>query len=228
MVWKVTPLFAAWLASPANNILFRSGLLTPSSTILELGCGVSALVGLAAGPLVGHYVLTDQQYVARFVEQNISQNRRPAPTRSTRRSKGGARTHDMTATADRGGHITFRALDWELDTPTPAAIGLPDVVVACDCIYNEALIPPFVQTCVDACGLRPEEDGGGSEERRPCVCVVAQQLRDPEIFEGWLKEFMRNGFRVWRLPDAELPEGLRSSSGFTVHIGILREAIERV
>lgn len=106
------------------------------------------------------------------------------------------------------------------------------MVIACDCIYNEALIPPFVQTCVDTCKLRrPSEhnkDKKGNDENhegdRPCVCVVAQQLRDPEIFEAWLREFSAAGFRVWRLPDNELPEGLKSSSGFVVHVGILRAA----
>ncbi|KAF3767741.1 hypothetical protein M406DRAFT_328799 [Cryphonectria parasitica EP155] len=226
VVWKVTPLFASWLSSGAgssgsssnssSNVLARAGLLTSASTILELGCGVSALVGLATAPLVRRYILTDQQYVARFVEQNIEQNRRSLPTRAA------------------GDNLTFHALDWELDTPTPA-LCVPDLVVACDCIYNEALITPFVQTCADACRLRSSENerggggGGGSGtdrnvvERRPCVCVVAQQLRDPDVFEGWLKESMRKGFRVWRVPDAELPEGLRTSSGFVVHIGILSE-----
>lgn len=103
------------------------------------------------------------------------------------------------------------------------------MVIACDCIYNEALIPPFVQTCVDTCRLRPslrhgrDEGDKDDEDDRPCVCVVAQQLRDPEIFETWLREFISAGFRVWRLPDDELPEGLGSSSGFVVHVGILRE-----
>lgn len=98
------------------------------------------------------------------------------------------------------------------------------MVIACDCIYNDALIPPFVQTCVDTCKLkgRSSEDDGG--EVRPCICVVAQQLRDPEIFEAWLREFSAAGFRVWRLLDEELPDGLKSSSGFVVHVGILRES----
>lgn len=232
VVWKVTPLFASWLSSP-GNILFAAGILAATSTVLELGCGVSALVGLATGPLVRRYILTDQNYVAKLVEQNISQNlRSKAPPPASRKSKSikivAPSSSSASSTACR--NVEFHALDWEADTPH-ATLCTPDVVLACDCIYNDALIPPLVQTSVEACRLkvRSSEDvrageGDPTSGRTPCISVVAQQLRDPEIFEAWLKEFMAKGFRVWRVPDGELPEGLRESSGFVVHVGILREA----
>lgn len=202
-------------------------------------------MGLAAAPLVSSYVLTDQAYVSRLVEQNIAQNadatrprQQQAPTASKGRRSQGKQSSSSSSSRARAGHparsdLVFRPLDWELDVPT-RALAVPDVVVACDCIYNDSLIPPFVQTCVDACRIRSSEDGGdgdgddsSDEGVTPCVCVVAQQLRDPDIFEGWLKEFMVKGFRVWRVPDGELPEGLRSTSGFVVHVGILRESLEQ-
>ena len=94
-----------------------------------------------------------------------------------------------------------------------------DAVIACDCIYNDALIEPLVQTCIDLCRLRKLEDQ--EEANRPTVCVVAQQLRSAEVFEGWLKAFYK-AFRIWRVPDEGLIDGLRSNSGFAIHIGILR------
>lgn len=289
MVWKVTPLFASWLASssssqagdgPSNsknnssssrnhrkttkghhatttnskaNILFRTGVLSSTSTVLELGCGVSALVGLATSPLVHRYILTDQPYVARFVEQNISQNastlrsskksssntKRKAPGGTSRAGGGGGGGGETSET----GKLTFHPLDWELDTLTPT-LCIPNLVVACDCVYNDALIAPLVQTCVDACKLqllsssstssssikkeeKVDDDEAKNQDARPAICVVAQQLRAPEVFEAWLREFMGKGFRVWRVPDSELPEGLRSSSGFVVHVGILGEALNQ-
>lgn len=184
---------------------------------------MSALVGLAVGPLVGRYVLSDQSYVARFVEQNLAQNhqQRTSSSSSSKKSSYSSRKAKSTSTSSsstsgRSEKITFHALDWETDRPDMSLAS--DMVIACDCIYNEALIPPFVQTCVDTCRLRPSEDKDSSA----CACVVAQQLRDPEIFEAWLREFKAAGFRVWRLPDKELPEGLKSSSGFVVHVGVLR------
>ncbi|KAJ4418915.1 Ribosomal protein lysine methyltransferase [Gnomoniopsis sp. IMI 355080] len=235
VVWKVTPLFASWLSSP-SNILFQTGIASATSTVLELGCGVSALVGLATAPLVKRYVLTDQNYVAKLVDLNIAQNKRKAPPPSTSRkskaNKAAAAVPASSSSAAASGNVEFHSLDWETDTPH-ATLCIPDVVVACDCIYNDALIPPLVQTSVEACRLKlgsAEHNKGAGEGvlsvTMPCVCIVAQQLRDPEIFEAWLKEFMVKGFRVWRLPDEELPEGLRESSGFVVHIGILQEAFE--
>lgn len=247
VVWKVTPPFASWLASPATNLFFRAGALSPASAVLELGCGVSALVGLALGPLVARYVLSDQPYVARFVEENLRQNRRrppPGPAGPPRKHPARRKGKDASGGGGGGGDhpaagagdILFRPLDWELDTPdsslaAPAGPGGGsagssfDFVVACDCVYNEPLIPAFAQTCADVCRLRSSSGAGSpleGEEQRPCVCVVAQQLRDPEVFGAWLREFGAKGFRVWRVPDGELPEALRSTSGFVVHVGILR------
>lgn len=221
-------MFASWLASP-TNILFRTGVLSTSSTVLELGCGVSAVVGLALGPLVSRYVLSDQPYVARFVEQNLEQNwvataaaksRQPSGKRG--KGKGASSSSSGTGT---GGSIAFHPLDWEADTPTAELTGRGaaarsfDLVLGCDCVFNEALVPPFAQTCADACRLRSADD---ELPLPPCVCLVAQQLRSPDVFEAWLREFCARGFRVWRVPDGELPEGLRSDMGFVVHVGVLR------
>ena len=256
MVWKITPLFAGWLASP-SNVLFRAGILTNSSAVLELGCGVSAIVGLTLAAHVSRYVLTDQPYVAKFVGQNIEENRDvlllhhhagsgPArhgkasaksrsAARGSRHPAGGDHSHAATgprAAPPPADRLRFAPLDWEKDEVTAAsALALTgsadtrsfDAVVACDCIYNEALIEPFVRTCVDVCRLRGRrgEDDDDDDEARPCVCIVAQQLRDPGIFEAWARRFCQS-FHALRVPDDQLPEGLRSAAGFVVHVGILR------
>ena len=94
-----------------------------------------------------------------------------------------------------------------------------DLLIACDCIYNYALIEPFVQTCVDVCKVRREEGDGAKSDT---VVVVAQQLRQPDVFEEWLDVFGR-AFRTWRMPDDVLTEGLREGSGFVVHLGMLKD-----
>lgn len=123
--------------------------------------------------------------------------------------------------------INFTTLDWETDEVTPSLTGSGEVhsfdaVVACDCVYNYALVSPFVQTCVDACRLRSTDDAFTGDDSRPCICVIGQQLRNDEVFESWLETFHAS-FRVWRVPDDALPEDLRSSAGFVVHIGVLRD-----
>lgn len=168
--------------------------------MLELGCGISPLNAFALSPRIATYTLSDQPYVQRFVEQNIAENQ-PIPKKKVTR-----------------GVINFRTLDWETDTVTRQLTcskdhGSFDVVLACDCVFNYALIQPFVQACVDVCKLR--EDG-------ETVCVVAQQLRNDDVFLEWVKAF-KEVFRVWRVPDDELPDGLKSTDGFTVHIGLLRQ-----
>ncbi|KAK1829018.1 hypothetical protein QBC39DRAFT_141017 [Podospora conica] len=219
VLWKVTPLFAAWFSSPSLNPLFTHSILTPSSYILELGCGISALVGLLTAPHISRYVLTDQPYVSKLVEANIAENTAAATKRGGGRHKPSSSSSKPTATDDK--KLIFTPLDWELSTPNPSLTASStthsfDAVVACDCIYNEALIDPFVAACADVCRLRSPEEGG------PTVCVVGQQLRDPEIFEAWLEAFCRV-FRVWRVPGEVLGEGMGEGSGFVVHLGVLKE-----
>jgi hypothetical protein len=113
-------------------------------------------------------------------------------------------------------------LDWEtssassLYAQTTLVAGQDHItaVVAADCIYNEALIQPLVETCSDVCRLAPEE--------KPTLCIIVQQLRSPDVFEQWLKAFHRR-FRVWRVPDELLSEELKVQNGFAIHIGILRD-----
>ncbi len=268
---------ADWLARPGNVFFSSDGhghteaaLLGPRSAILELGCGISGVIGLAltgkgsragggdggsgggsakkrvsrasarrgvptvtaaaapataAANTVARYVLTDQSYVAKFLQRNLDENGTGA------------------ASAAKGA-LYFRPLDWETDEVTTSLLRSADeasklhapasfdAVLACDCIYNEALIAPLVQTCADACRLRLREAAGvlttGSsaaenEERAPTVCIVAQQLRDPDMLTAWLAAF-HDVFRVWRVPEALLTPELRPTAGFAVHVGILRES----
>ncbi|KXX78890.1 Ribosomal lysine N-methyltransferase 5 [Madurella mycetomatis] len=246
VVWKITPSFAEWISSPsANNPFFAHGILSSDSVVLELGCGVSGLVGVLLGPRISRYVLTDQPYVAKLVEQNVAENQGSAsasasisakttrpPKSTTALGKQRATTPNAAAPRRGGepgvGRVRFTPLDWETDEVTPDLLTRAgetakksfDAVLACDCIYNEALIEPFISTCVDICRLRT----AASDEGEPCICVVAQQLRDHLVFEAWMSRFAES-FHVWRVPDELLLEGLRSNSGFVVHVGVLREVI---
>ena len=297
MVWKITPLFASWLASP-SNILFRpnGGPLVPArALVLELGCGVSAILGCVLAHRVRGWLLTDQAYVGRLVETNIAANvsliqghghgneasgkkvgqrgkrhggastrsssTSSTPSRSERRGFPAISTSATNHNTDTSLKVKFHPLDWETDTPA-SSLASPwhrrsfDAVVACDCVYNEALVDPFVSACADVCRLREQElsesdptrsdsdseaesgsDSGGAEKEEergfrekgrkkpPCICVVAQQLRDPNVFEAWLARFQQD-FHTWRVPDVLMHPGLRSNSGYVVHVGVLREALD--
>ena len=232
VLWKVTPLFATWLSS-IDNILFKTGYLDASSTIVELGCGISGLVATATSHRVGEYVCTDQEYVLKHLRRNLGANALSSLNCKTKgkqaraKAKGPAAPRSKSeAEADDGHFPKTRtlALDWETATVTslPSVIGASTdqlhAVIACDCIYNSYLVQPFVQTCAELCRLRPKD------AEKPTICVIAQQLRSDEVFEEWLRAFIQD-FNVWRVPDEYLDSDLRPDQGFVVHVGVLRDRL---
>ncbi|KAL8648319.1 MAG: hypothetical protein Q9210_005057 [Variospora velana] len=227
VVWKITPLFADWIASPQNFFL-RNAVIDAESTVLELGCGVSGIVGLALAPRIGSYLATDQDYVSKILRLNLESNMINIEGPKKHRSK--TKTTPSSPSSHKASKLKFLALDWETDAveSLPALLAHEkdskkpkiDVVLACDCIYNESLIRPFTRTCEDLCRL-----AGATPTNNPTICVIAQQLRSSEIFEAWLIAFMRS-FRVWRVPYNLLSDGLKENSGYVVHVGILRSNLE--
>ncbi|GES57944.1 putative methyltransferase [Aspergillus terreus] len=242
VLWKITPLFAEWISALHSNPLWRHALLTPSSTVVELGCGISGLIALALAPTVRHYIATDQDYVQRLLRTNLEANVRAAPRKPTSSGRKRPAPKSSTAAATPP-NITFTTLDWELDVAAslkesvqlaPAADGAADdpddrgfdLLLSCDCIYNEALVAPFVRACAEICGLRPAYTPASemptAPTRRPTICIIAQQQRSPDVFEAWLLEAMRV-FRVWRVRDEVLGPKLQHGSGYLVHLLLLRE-----
>ncbi|KAM5454182.1 Ribosomal protein lysine methyltransferase [Microsporum audouinii] len=253
VLWQVTPRLAEWLCKK-DNPLWKSSILNQDSAVAELGCGISGLLALSLGPKVGNYIATDQEYVRKLFNENIQENTAQGASSGKERGKSGKKTTSLDrrqkhhrdrrdspvrARGDQKSNvlekIKFVPLDWELDSPDmlKRSIGAEegdlgfDIVIACDCIYNDALIEPFVATCADICRLRPalKTDGNNmrpEEELKPTICIVGQQLRSYEVFEDWLRETLEE-FRVWRVKDEVAGRTLGSGSGFTVHLLVLRE-----
>jgi hypothetical protein len=202
-----------------SNILFSTGLLNKVSHVLELGCGISGLIGLVLAPKVQTYIATDQEYVFKYLKRNLSENSSLIKSRNPKAK--------VAATNQPTSNIIVKALDWESDSLSRlySDLGLEanndsiSLLISCDCIYNEALVRPFVETCKDICRMAPSST--------PTVCIVAQQLRSSDVFESWLKTF-HTYFRVWRLPDEHLSPDLAENSGFVVHIGVIRELGEKL
>lgn len=209
-VWRAAVHVAGWFGS-ARNPLFETGVLNSHSVVLELGTGISGLIPLVLGPKVGRVIATDQQYSLRPLRENIEANK------PVRRSG----PHSITSNVD------VLPLDWETDDISSFLrmydldMGV-DAMIICDCIFNYALIPPLVQTCTDICNFREEQfREQGCRPLQPSLCIVAQQLRQPDVFEEWLREFLK-AFKVWRVPDTMLSEELKQGSAFVVHVGMLR------
>ncbi|OQD68320.1 hypothetical protein PENPOL_c003G08428 [Penicillium polonicum] len=226
-----------------------SALGGQTSTVAELGTGISALVALVLAPSVRHYIATDQEYVRKLFRMNLDGNASIGVSSSNSKAKGKSKGSKSSksvsnSTAKRVDNISFTTLDWETDQAASLKECMDsddahgqdeeeeggedkgfDLLLSCDCIYNEALVAPFVRTCAEICRLRPSYVAGSEEprpHRKPTVCIIAQQQRSPDVFETWLRETMRE-FRVWRLSDDVLGEGLKSGSGYLVHLLLVRD-----
>lgn len=186
-------------------------------------------MALSLGPRIKRYIATDQDYAIRLLKQNIADNLPTVSSTIATKTKQKPRKKacdNANSAPPSFGNIETLELDWEEDSVAslPSLLNLEDdcqgldVVIACDCIYNEALIEPLNTTCAQICRLRSP-----SQAQTPTLCLVAQQLRSPDVFESWLKSFHRL-FHVWKVPDELLTEGLRENSGFIVHLGIVRQA----
>ena len=214
VLWKITPLFAEWIAC-RRNPFFQAGVLNANSVVLELGCGISGIVPLVLASHVGRYLATDQGYLFKILRTNLQENR---PTMQKKRHRNSP--HALKAMDD---NIDVVALDWETSSVPSLPSILPhdasgiDVVIACDCIYNESLIQPFIDTCAEICRLRRSSE---ILDEKPTFCIIAQQLRSDIVFETWLSAFLKS-FRVWRVPDDVAGDGMSERSGFVVHIAVL-------
>lgn len=229
VVWKIAPLIANWVAAD-DNFLFKNSIIHSNSTVLELGCGISGLVGLALSPKIRRYLATDQDYVFKTLKLNLEENLPKLKSPKTGQRRKGESASELSAKLS-STNINIVHLDWETSLISPALLNSSfrgvkfpqdtslDLILACDCTFNEALIDPFVRTCADLCRLPKPESSPRS------FCIIAQQLRSHLVFEAWLFAFHQK-FRVWRVPDERLHEGMRGGSGFVIHIGLLRDPVD--
>ena len=181
---------------------------------------------MAVAPRVGRYIATDQEYVLKLLRRNLRENSvhlSAPPQQKDSLSMKHSHTKVKLNT-----QMEFLELDWESSDLTSFVASLQDspgsrldVVLACDCIYNDTLVEPLVRTCIDLCS-QELSDSQFEKTSEGALCIFAQQLRSPEVFEEWLTAFNRR-FHVWRVPDNLLDKGLRQGSGYVVHIGHLRD-----
>ncbi|GAM88335.1 hypothetical protein ANO11243_063680 [Dothideomycetidae sp. 11243] len=212
-LWRSTQRLAEWFAMKVNP-LFQCGLVDSKSIVLELGSGVAGLLPLLLAPRVASYCSTDQAYTIKLLRENIDANSASNSSPSSRATRHRKGSEPLLSSFAGSGNLRVAALDWELDdlkyflSSQDLSDGA-DLVIASDCVYNYHLITPLVQTCVDICRAR-------SDGRRPTLCLVAQQLRQPDVFEEWLSAFSKH-FTVWRLTDSVMGPALAPEAGYVVH-----------
>lgn len=120
-----------------------------SSKVLELGAGTGVLAALL-GPLCQSYTASDRLENLKLVQRNIALNA-AQPTVKT-----GSRVPRLDKTSAATVHL--EEIDWEAvskrrkqeSSRSPNADGY-DLVIAVDCIYNENLVQPLVDTLAHYC-----------------------------------------------------------------------------
>lgn len=145
----------------------------------------------------------------KLLRQNITSNLDAFFPAAKKSGKGKQKSQPSNPNSDR---IKTDIIDWEEDSVSH--LQPVDLIMACDCIYNEALIEPLNSTCAALCKLN-------TDTANPTLCLVAQQLRSPDVFEAWIKSFHRL-FHTWQVPDRWLTRELSENSGFVVHVGVVR------
>ncbi|KAA8893821.1 hypothetical protein FN846DRAFT_820291 [Sphaerosporella brunnea] len=209
MLWSITPHLARYLTAPKCPLP-----LTASSRVLELGCGVSAVLASTLGTMVGAYVQSDIPAITRLAAQNLAENLPPP------QKKGKKLLRPQ-------GIVETIPLNWETDDvatqPVLKALRGPlDLVIASDCVYNEALVQPLVDTLVSACLLGREE--GDRETQEKTMVLIAQELRSPDVLEFFLDKLMER-FVVWRVPDELLSQELKEGNGYVLHVGVVKDDV---
>lgn len=188
---------------------------------MELGCGLTGLIGRVLSQSVQRYILTDQPSIVRHLKSNLLEGSPHEKTAGTKSKKKSATSTGKQTV------LEVMALDWEKDAASNLKAGLSDdakidLLILCDCVYNEYLVKPLVQTCVDTCRLGWGGDGDGYGDGNPTVVLVAQQLRSDAILELFLETMIKE-FEVWRVPEERITTDLGPNSGYAVHLAILRE-----
>lgn len=232
VLWKVSPIFASWVldcsgvltnsnkktskrAKKGGSSSFAYNTPSPaslactpklfgpgnSSSVLELGCGATGLLACVFAPLVKTYVATDQTHLLKLTKRNIEANLSHYQSSTVPNSQPSNKAKYR---------LECMELDWEEpeeswnDIKDDVFEGkYPDLVIACDTIYNEYLIDPFVETLKLVSG--PET-----------VVMVAQQLRLSDIFETFMTALVEAGLRVFAVPEHLMGEDF--AQGYSLHL----------
>ncbi|ODV98577.1 hypothetical protein PACTADRAFT_1046 [Pachysolen tannophilus NRRL Y-2460] len=167
--WKVSPLFAEWLLYHKNQPFQALFSQIDSKNILELGSGVSGILASTIGKKCNHFIATDQRHILKLLKKNILNN--VDHFKSTTIDK------NITNNSSNQNVVEF---DWEnleqgiYNTHHLALENSIDLILACDTIYNEYLIPFFINSVAK---LATENT----------IILIAIHLRDCEIVESFLK-----------------------------------------
>lgn len=199
--WQTTSLLVDWFQMKKCPLYatFNSPSLRHQTSVIELGTGVSGIIASVLGPTTKSYVCTDQKHILKLLRKNFTNN--------VVSSKFSTTTIPSAGSDFAGCSINIIELDWEWPDDGIATYRLlvdlpPDLIIACDTVYNDFLIPPFLRCC--SMLLTPNNG-----------LLLALQLRDEGVMEEFLQQTCVAGLRIHYVPPALLSQDLLN--GFVVY-----------
>lgn len=194
--WQLAKYLVDWLLD--EKCPFHEYFKAPNYAVLELGAGVSALLAAVLGPKCRRYVATDQKHILKLMKQNFAEN--VVSDRWTSSTLEWLQT-GKTSTSS----IDIVELDWEKHSPDEILLLLedyPDLVIATDTVYNEYLVPYFVDALAAFMGPASK-------------ALVTVQLRDESITTRFVEEIAAHKLRLYTINDNYLTQELQA--GFAVY-----------
>jgi hypothetical protein len=162
VLWRSSLHLAQWLLQPEP--LTAADLLKTGNTAVELGAGSAGIttVILAKCLVKGDRVLaTDTGPSLKLLQQNVNAHVDVL-------SRGRPSSEQRSAPKADLAEIAIASLNWEHDDAASlltshGVLNGSDLVLSCDCIYNYALIRPFLDTCKELCLIRSNESFAANE-----------------------------------------------------------------
>lgn len=212
MVWRASIDFAELLwynhlypSTTSNNSLLNMQLFRTSTRILELGSGTGSLAVLTDELFekgsTATWTLSDQSSLLSTISRNLMSNglelgRDRSPTRYRIEDIDWFDTEkdwlNRHAVASKGREATY------------------DVILAVDCLYNEALIPPFLHT-LDLLAHPASNDGTPAT-----LVLIVSQLRSDDVMRLFIETWI--GLPLWSVYRVT-EEGLRGDLGLNISHG---------
>lgn len=210
--WQSSVYFVDWLLSQKECPFAKIFQSKNDRVIVELGAGVAGICASLLSSNVSRYIATDQKHILKLLKENIESNI------STSKYKSSTLDAPPVSRSGGGGSNSIASIpivdvlefDWEdIDQGLYNYNQLiqgnkkPDILIACDTIYNEYLIPHFLN------GLR-------SLLNKNSIALVVLQLRDSLTLETFVKEIViQQKLKLYSIPLQMLSHSLQS--GFVIY-----------
>jgi predicted nicotinamide N-methyase len=197
--WKSSVYFVNWI------LLVNCPITVNSSIVLEFGAGVGGILATVLAPLTSHYIATDQKHILKLLKHNVVENIGPTNMTSTTVDVQGSKLHKKLQESRSIDVIEF---DWEYlrfsqDNYSQLMDStMPDLIVACDTIYNEYLVPFFVEALKAM--LLPTSGA-----------IVVAQLRNPDVIQYFVEQALHNDLKLFYIPESALSSEL--ARGYVVY-----------